>query len=440
MATIDPNTLQLWTGLECTINRVGDRWADQSRLNGHDERGVADLSAIAGLGVTTMRYPVLWEAVAPESLDEARWDEADERLGYLRERGIDVIAGLLHHGSGPAYTSLVDEDFPAKLARYAALVAHRYPWLELYTPVNEPLTTARFSGLYGVWYPHGRDDATFARALYNEVRGTVLAMREIRAVNPRARLVQTEDLGRMSGTAPVQRQVDHENNRRWLSLDLLQGHVTPAHPLYGYLTGPGALTAEQLTWLEHNPCPPDVIGVNHYLLSNRFLDHETEWYPEAVPRGRLDGIDYADVPALETARATSPTIEAVLEDVWLRYPGIPSAVTEVHIDGNDDLRRAWLWEVWCAAEHLRERGAPVIAVTAWSLLGTYDWNTLCTTSAGKPMHYEPGVFDVRTGTARPTAVADLVRSLIQSGTYDDAGIIHNPYWRTRERLRYAIAD
>ena len=32
------------------------------------------------------------------------------------------------------------------------------------------------------------------------------------------------------------------------------------------------------------------------------------------------------------------------------------------------------------------------AVTAWSLLGAFDWNSLLTLEAG---HYEPGVFDVR---------------------------------------------
>ena len=75
------------------------------------------------------------------------------------------IVGLVHHGSGPAYTSLLDSGFPEKLARYAGAVARRYPWLTDFTPVNEPLTTARFSGLYGHWYPHGRCDRDYVRAL-----------------------------------------------------------------------------------------------------------------------------------------------------------------------------------------------------------------------------------------------------------------------------------
>ena len=73
----------------------------------------------------------------------------------------------------------------------------------MWTPVNEPLTTARFSGLYGHWYPHGRDYPTFLRALVNECKGTLEAMRAIRGAIPGAKLVQTEDLGKTFSTAPL---------------------------------------------------------------------------------------------------------------------------------------------------------------------------------------------------------------------------------------------
>ena len=89
--------------------------------------------------------------------------------------------------------------------------------------MNEPLTTARFSGLYGLWYPHRRDEATFARALLTETRATVLAMRAIRAVNPHAQLVQTEDLGRTYATPALAGLAAFYNQRRWLSLDLSAG-------------------------------------------------------------------------------------------------------------------------------------------------------------------------------------------------------------------------
>src|SRR3954470_22290186 len=169
--------LEVWGGVECTVNRVRDRWHDQGRRNGHHRR-IEDLDRFASLGIRALRQPVLWEHV-----EERGFEVEDRWLPRLRELGLRAIVTLLHQGSGPPGTSLVDPGFPAKLAAHARAVAERYPWVTAWTPVNEPFTTARFSGLYGHWYPHGRDDATCLRALYNECLGTALAMREIRAVN-----------------------------------------------------------------------------------------------------------------------------------------------------------------------------------------------------------------------------------------------------------------
>jgi dTDP-4-dehydrorhamnose reductase len=191
--------LQLWGGVECTIARIGDEFRDQSAETGHRDRP-SDLDAIRRLGIKTLRYPVLWESIAPEHPDRHDWSWHDLRLAHLRELGIRPIAGLLHHGSGPAYTNLLDPAFPQLLARFARNVAERYPWVEMFTPVNEPLTTARFSALYGHWYPHQRDEASFLKALVNQCLGIALAMQEIRQVIPKARLVQTEDLGKNFST------------------------------------------------------------------------------------------------------------------------------------------------------------------------------------------------------------------------------------------------
>src|SRR5436853_936840 len=156
--------LELWAGIECTVNRVGDCYFDQLERNGHSTR-ISDLDLIAELGVRAVRYPVLWERTAPEGVDKADWSWADARLARLRELGIKPIVGLLHHGSGPRHTSLLDPAFATQFADYARAVGERFEWVENYTPINEPLTTARFSGLYGHWYPHGRDGLIFAQAL-----------------------------------------------------------------------------------------------------------------------------------------------------------------------------------------------------------------------------------------------------------------------------------
>src|SRR5918993_4420544 len=99
--------MEIWGGVECTVNRVGDQYFDQVVRSGHDVR-LDDLDRFADLGITAIRYPILWERMAhASSLDDAfAW--ADQRLGRLRELGVRPIAGLLHHGSGPRHTDLSD--------------------------------------------------------------------------------------------------------------------------------------------------------------------------------------------------------------------------------------------------------------------------------------------------------------------------------------------
>jgi dTDP-4-dehydrorhamnose reductase len=267
--------VEIWAGVECTVNRVGEEYFDQLERNGHARR-LDDLELFAQLGIKKIRYPVLWERVAPDGLENADWSWVDARLGKLRELGITPIVGLVHHGSGPRDTSLLDPEFPQKLTEFAGAVAERYPWVTYYTPINEPLTTARFSGMYGHWYPHGRDNLTFARALLGECQAIALSMQAIREINPNAKLVQTEDLGKTYSTPKLVYQAELENERRWLSFDLLCGHMTPMNPNWGYLRYCGISEEELEAACQNSYCPPDIIGINHYVTSERFLDEHLE--------------------------------------------------------------------------------------------------------------------------------------------------------------------
>ena len=45
--------LELWAGVECTLNRVGDHYFDQLALSGHESR-LTDLDLFAALGVLAL--------------------------------------------------------------------------------------------------------------------------------------------------------------------------------------------------------------------------------------------------------------------------------------------------------------------------------------------------------------------------------------------------
>jgi dTDP-4-dehydrorhamnose reductase len=425
--------LQLWGGIECTVNRVGDRYMDQVVRTGHQHR-LDDLERFAELGIKALRYPVLWERVVPTDPTQPDWTWTDERLARIRELGIRPIVGLCHHGSGPRWTGLLDPEFPHHLARYARAVSERYPWVDAFTPINEPLTTARFAALYGHWHPHARDERQMMRALVYECLAVQLAMQEIRRVNPGAQLVQTEDLGRVWSTPPLRYQADYENERRWLSLDLLCGRVTEKHPLWQHLWWLG-LTRVELDPLRERPCPPDIIGGNYYVTSERFLDHRRHRYP-AVTHGGNGRDTYADVETVRVLANWSPSPARLLEEVWQRYRR-PVAITEAHLGSTLNEQVRWLSQVWQDANRLEESGVDIRAVTIWSLLGAWDWHCLVTREEGQ---YEPGVFDIRGTAPRPTALASLARSLAAGELPGWKAASRPGWWERPERLLYPPVD
>ncbi|MET0249445.1 MAG: sugar nucleotide-binding protein [Sphingobium sp.] len=396
--------LELWGGPECTVNRVADNYTDQIMLSGHRDRP-EDIDLFASLGFKALRYPILWEHVSPDRPDRCDWSWIDPRLERLRLSDMRVIAGLIHHGSGPAYTGLLEDDFAPGLARHARNVAERYPWIDAWTPVNEPLTTARFSALYGHWHPHLRDERSFWLALLNQIDGTRLSMHAIRSVNPAAQLIQTDDLGRTYATAALRHQAGFDNLRRWAGWDLLCGHLTPDHPLWPRIAGHGL--GDRLRAIRDDPCPPDIIGINHYLTSDRFLDHRLQRYPAHL-HGGSDRQRYVDVEAVRALDPAPHGLRHAITECWARY-GRPIAITEVHNGCTREEQMRWMAQSWDIASSLRHQGIDVRAVTAWSLLGSAGWNTLLT-QAGI---YEPGVWEVSSGACRPTALASLIGGLPQ---------------------------
>ena len=422
------DALQLWGGVECTVARLGETYRDQVAETGHRDRD-ADLDLIASLGIRTLRYPVLWETISPDGPERCDWAWHDARFTKLHDLGIAPIAGLIHHGSGPRATNLLDPAFPALLAAHATRVAERFPFIGAYTPINEPLTTARFSGLYGHWYPHLTDEAAFLRMLVNQCKAIVLAIRAIRRVRSDALLIQTEDIGRIFGTPLLAEQVAYENERRWLSLDLLHGRVHRSHPWWARLLERG-VAADDLALLQEGDGAPDVIGINYYVTSDRYLDERLASYPASTHGG--NGLSrYADIEAVRVAAcAVAASIKPRLREVWERYQR-PLAVTEAHLGGSPDEQLRWLAEVWHAARCLRADGVDLRAVTVWSMFGAVDWNSLLVRGDN---NYEPGVFDARVSPPRATALADAVQSLIRTGNYDHEALDTPGWWKRDDRF------
>lgn len=411
---------EVWGGVECTINRIADTYRDQLFETGYYSRG-NDLTLLGSLNIKALRYPILWEHYQPTEKQQINWSKAEGELKELDELKIRPIAGLLHHGSGPAYSNLLDDKFASKFSSYALKVASRFPQLEYYSPVNEPLTTARFSGLYALWYPHRQDSLSFVKMLINQLKGVVLAMKSVRTINPDAKLIQTEDLGKVHSTTYLKYQADFENERRWLSFDLLCGLVKPGTSMWEYFISIG-IAQHDLEFFVENVCTPHVLGLNYYVTSERYLDEQINLYPHVKAGG--NGIDsYVDVEAYRHNKADGLGI--LLAEAWNRYH-LPIAITESHLACTREEQMRWLNEVWTTCCTARKDGINVEAVTAWALLGSYDWDSLLTKTHG---HYEVGAFDIRArATPRPTAVSKMISSLAQHGEFNHPLLNNRSWW------------
>ncbi len=418
---------ELWGGMECTINRVDDSYFDQYAWAGHRRRGVQDLERLASLGIGTLRLGLQWE----HHEATGSWASFDATLAGMHQLRLRPIAGLLHHGSGPPHTSLLDPHFPDKLAAYALQVAQRYPWILDYTPVNEPQTTARFACLYGHWFPHHRNMASYVRALYQQVKGIALSMAAIRSVQPAARLIHTEDAGATFATPELERFRVEREHRRWLGTDLLCGVVVPGHPLYQFLLQNGLGEAE-ISWFAERPCEPSILGLNYYVTSDRFLDHRFELYPSNLPGGDAGDEPLVDIEAVRVRAEGILGIGAILREAWDRYR-LPVAVTEAHLGSDEENQLRWLAEIWREAQQARVEGVDVRAVTVWALLGSWNWSNLCTEDLGL---YEAGAFCLRDGELHSTRLASFVRQLAQTGSAQAGVPPGEGWWRHLSRLCY----
>ncbi|HEX8547789.1 MAG TPA: family 1 glycosylhydrolase [Cytophagaceae bacterium] len=422
--------VEIWGGIESTVNRVGDQFFDQSEISGHAKRP-DDLRLIAEMGIKKLRYPVLWERIAPNGLATADWSWTDERLNLLKELGITPIVGLVHHGSGPSNTSLVDPDFPYKLAEFAKAVCERYPWLEYFTPVNEPLTTARFSGLYGFWYPHGKSKITFCRTFLIQIKAVIEAMRAIKKVIPHAKLVQTEDLGKTYSTPKLAYQANFENHRRWLTYDFLVGTFNKQHYMWKYFRDSG-IQESDLQYFAENHHTPDIIGVNHYITSERYLDQRLYKYPSWTYGGNGKDV-YADVEAVRACTKGICGIGVLLEELFERYPQNKVAVTEVHLGCTRDEQLRWIKEIYTICNNLKNIGRPIEAITAWSMFGAYNWNSLLTSDDN---YYESGIFDLRSQNPRPTILSKYITETIKGNSFTHPVLEMPGWWRRDDRLEY----
>jgi beta-glucosidase/6-phospho-beta-glucosidase/beta-galactosidase len=371
-----PGRFMFATGIECSAPTIrhGAHRVDELELTGHYRRWREDLRLTRELGIRYLRYGLPYHRVStgPGRYD---WSFPDEALPELRRLEIEPILDLCHFGM-PDWlgNSFQNPEFPAAFAAYARAAAERYPWVRLYTPINEILVCARHSALFGWWNEQEQSERAFVTAVRHMVKASLLAMREILAVRPDAVFIQSESseyTHSVCGCSHAHDRVEWENQVRFLPLDLLYCHPVRAD-IYAWLLENGMPAAEYQWFMTHDLNRRCVMGNDYYASNERIVQH--------------DGSDCRVGEVFGWY--------VVTREYYDRYRK-PVMHTETNPRGKCDPVH-WLWKQWQNLIRMRAEGVPVLGFTWYSLTDQVDWDTELR---------EPN------GTIYPVGLADLERNL-----------------------------
>ena len=333
-----------------------------------------DFELVQELGIGYLRYgpPIHRTWLGPDRYD---WSFADETYAELRRRGLTPITDLCHFGVPDWIGNFQNPDFPEQFARYAREFARRYPWVQLYTPVNEMYICALFSARYGWWNEELTTDTSFVTALKHIVRANVLAMRAILEVRADAIFIQSESSEYFHAENPAAiRPAEVMNAVRFLSLDLNYGHRVSSE-MYEYLLDHGMTREEYHFFLEENLKHHCIMG-NDYYVTNEHLVH---------PDGRTE------------ASGEIYGYSVITNQYYARY-GLPVMHTETNLAqgaGGDEAVR-WLRKEWANVLRVRNDGLPIVGFTWYSLTDQVDWDS---------------ALRENNGTVNPLGLYDLDRNL-----------------------------
>ena len=343
------------TGIENSIPTIdnGRVRVDQMESCGHYRLWRTDFDLLEDLGIRFLRYgPPLHTTFL--GVGRYDWEFADITFGELKARDIAPIVDLCHFGVPDWIGDFQNPDFPELFAGYARAFAERFPWVQLYTPVNEMFICALFSAKYGWWNEQGTSDQTFVRALKHLVKANVLAMRAILDVRPDAIFIQSESSEYFHAENPrAIKPAEIMNAMRFLSLDLNYGHRVDSE-MYEYLMDCG-MTREEYHFFMSKSLRHHCILGNDYYWTN---EHRVAADGHTRASGEIFG--YSEIT----------------RQYYDRYR-LPVMHTETNIvEGpNGDEAVNWLWKEWANVLRVRNAGVPTVGFTWYSLTDQTDWDT-----------------------------------------------------------------
>src|SRR3954463_1466396 len=344
------------TGIENSVPTInnGRTRIDEMEKCGFYDHWRTDFELVChDLDIRFLRYgPAIHKTfLGPDRFD---WAFADLTFGHLKELDIVPIVDLCHFGVPDWIGNFQNPDFPKLFADYARAFAKRYPWVQLYTPVNEMYICALFSAAYGWWNEQMRSDEGFVTALKHLVKANVCAMSCILDIRPDAIFIQSESSEYFHADNPAAiKPAEVMNARRFLSLDLNYGRRIDSE-MYEYLLDNGMTREEYHFFIDRNLRHHCIMGNDYY------VTNEHRVAADGSPRAAGDVFGYDEITRQYYDRYRLPVMHT--ETNLMEGPAGDEAVN-------------WLWKQWANVLRVRNNGVPIVGFTWYSLTDQVDWNT-----------------------------------------------------------------
>ena len=343
------------TGIENSNPTIqnGTRRVDELEKCGHYTFWQKDFELVQELGIQFLRYgpPIHTTFLGPNKYD---WSFADITFQDLLRRNISPIVDLCHFGVPDWIGNFQNPDFPVLFGQYARAFAQRFPWVQLYTPVNEMYICAQFSARYGWWNEQLSGDKPFVTALKYIVKANVLAMKGILEIRPDAIFIQSESTEYFHAENPAAiGPAEIMNAERFLSLDLNYGRRVNSS-MYEFLLDNG-MTRDEYHFFLDNKMKRHCIMGNDYYYTN---EHRVSANGSTRAAGEIFGY------------------HVITSQYHDRYQ-LPVMHTETNIwqGANGDEAVNWLWKEWANVLRVRNDGVPMVGFTWYSLTDQVDWDT-----------------------------------------------------------------
>lgn len=320
-------------GFECSTHRdASGRRLDLIASTRHDELAEADYSRLIDRNIRTCRDGLRWHLIEREPF---RYDfsSVDRQIAAASTTGMEVVWDLFHYGY-PDDLDIFSEYFIERFASYSR-AATEYLVSKLgrslfICPVNEISFFSWIAGQVGRFYPCAkRSGGTLKRQL---VRAAIASTREIRSVEPTARIVTTDPAIHVvpTRTTPgARRAAEMYRRSQFEAFDMLCGRRNPE--------------------LGGSDDALDIIGLNYYF--------HNQWHHPSrkkIPRGHEVYRPLADI----------------LREFYQLY-GKPIFISETGIE--DDERPDWFRYVCEQTAIAESEGIDINGVCLYPIVNHPGW-------------------------------------------------------------------